>query len=283
MSTNKTMTKAQRREAARAEALALKQKQEAADRRARLITLGVLGAVVALLVGVVIFLFVRDHRANAAYQVEDIPLSEVQSVPAAARPDGGIPIGTDRVAGGPVAEGKPEVAVYLDYLCPACGAFETANLEAMEGFIADGTANLILHPISILDRFAQGTAFSTRAASAAAFLADRAPEAFLDFHILMFENEPEEGTPGHDDEQIAEFARQAGAPDDVVRAIADGEPRRVFGQWVHSATREAAANAALRNPDGNFGTPTITIDGERWGGDWMDPANLPAVVADATS
>ncbi len=114
MSLSKPPTKTERRDAARAAALALRQKQEAADRRSRLVTLSVLGVVVVALLTVVVVLLVRNHQAEAAHRVDDLPLSEVAVVPAGARPDGGLAIGTDRVAGGPAAA-APEVAIYLDY------------------------------------------------------------------------------------------------------------------------------------------------------------------------
>ncbi|GAB2467617.1 DsbA family protein [Xylanimonas ulmi] len=284
MSTNSpNLSKAQRREAARAQALALKKKQEAADRRARLITMSVLGVVVVALLAVVAFLFIRDHRENAANAVDDIALSEVQNVPSAARADGGIPVAADRSAGGAPTDGVPEVGIYFDYMCPICGQFEDLNKDTLEGFLADGTANVVMFPVSILDRVSQGTAYSTRAASAAAWVADQAPANFLDFHEALFANEPEEQTAGHTDAEIADLARGAGVPDLVADAIASGEARRTFGQWVFSATNAATANSALVNPQsGGFGTPTITIDGERWDGNWTDPTALPQAVADAT-
>ena len=285
MSSNKPPSKAERREANRAQALALKQQQEAADRRSRMITLGVLGVVVAAVLGIIIFLFVRDGQQTAANRVDtqDIPLSEVTTVPAGALPDGGIPIGTDRVAGGPQAEGVPTVGVYFDYMCPMCGEFERLNLETIETFIAEGTANVVFYPVAILDRMAQGTQFSTRAVAAFAWVADRAPEHALDFHIVMFENEPAEQTPGHSNAEMADLARQAGVPEDVAAGIESGEAARTFGQWAFSATQEAVGNADLVNPaSGGFGTPTVTLDGERWGGNWLEAGVLAQAVADAT-
>jgi len=284
MSSNKPLSKSERREAARAQALALKQKQEAADRRARLITLSVLGAVLAALVAVVVVLFVRDHQQTTASRVdtEDIPLSEVTTVPAGALPDGGIPIGTDRAAGGPQAEGVPTVGIYFDYMCPICGEFERLNLETIETFIAQGTANVVLYPVAILDHASRDTQFSTRSVAAFAWVADRAPEHALDFHITMFENEPAEGTPGHSNAEMADLARGAGVPEDVAAGIESGEAARTFGQWAFSATRAATGNAALANPQtGGFGTPTVTLDGERWGGNWREPGVLAQAVADA--
>ena len=285
MSNSQNPTKAQRREAARAQALEIKKKQEAADKRARMITMSVLGVVLAALLGIVAWLFIRDNANNAAEKVdENVPLAEVADVPATALDDGGIVVSGDRAAGGTIDDSVPTVGIFFDYMCPICGQFETANQETIEGFLADGTANVVLFPVSILDRYSQNTAYSTRAASAVAWVADRAPEQFLDFHEALFANEPEENTPGHTNAEIADFARQAGVPEDVAAGIESGEARRAFGQWVTSATAAATSNEALLNPQsGRFGTPTITIDGERWAGNWMAPGALQQAVADAAA
>ena len=275
MPTNQHPSKAERRDAARAQALAIKQKQEAADRRAKIITGSVLGVVVAVVIGLVIFLFVRNGANEAATKVDDIPLAEVTTVPAGATADGGIPVGADRVAGGAATDGAPTVAVYVDYMCPYCGQFESINNDGIEAMLTDGTANLVVHPISLLDRYSQGTDFSTRAASASAWVADRAPEQWLAFHEALFVNQPAENTPGLTDEEIAAQATAAGVPADVAEGIASGEARRTFGQWVLSASLFALDEAGIE------GTPAIVIDGEQWQGDWSNPAALPQAVADA--
>ena len=284
MSNSQNPTKAQRREAARAQALEIKKKQEAADKRARLITMSVLGVVLAALIGIVIWLFVRDSANNAAEKVdENLPLAEVVDVPATALDDGGIVVGAGGVAGGTIDESVPTVGIYFDYMCPICGQFESVNAPAIEGFLADGTANVVLYPVSILDRFSQGKSYSTRASSALAWVADRAPAQLLAFHEVLFANEPEENTPGHTNAELADLARQADVPDDVAAGIADGEARRTFGQWVASATAAAIANTELANPQsGGFGTPTITLDGKRWDGNWTVAGTLEQAVADAT-
>lgn len=284
MSNSQNPTKAQRREAARAQALEIKKKQEAADKRARTITMSVLGVVLAALIGIVVWLFLRDNANNAAEQVDtNLPLSQVETVPGTASDDGGIVVSADRAAGGTIDDSVPTVGIFFDYMCPICGQFETANKDALEGFLADGTANVVLYPVSILDRVSQGTAYSTRAASAAAWVADRAPAKFLDFHEALFANEPEENTAGHTNAELADLARTAGVPSDVAAGIESGEARRTFGQWVTSATASATGNEALKNPQsGGFGTPTITINGERWDGNWTVPGTLEQAVADAT-
>jgi len=276
MPSNPHPSKAERREAARAAALAIKQKQEAADRRAKIITATILGVVLAALLGVMIFLFVRNGANEAANTVEDVPLADVATAPAGVTDDGGIPLGADGAVGGTATDGVPTVAVYVDYMCPYCGQFEIVNQAGLEEMITGGTANVVVHPISLLDRVSQGTEFSTRAATASAWVADRAPEQWQAFHQALFANQPVENTPGLSDEELAQQAKDAGVPADVADAIASGEARRTFGQWVHSASRHALDEAGVQ------GTPAVMIDGEPWTGDWTDPAALPQAVAAAS-
>ncbi|MFD6135045.1 DsbA family protein [Isoptericola sp. NPDC056618] len=269
------MTKAQRRDAARAEALALREKEQQRDRRNRIITLSVLGvALVAL--GVVVWMILQQGAKN---NVEDVPLAEV-TMPSTAQDDGGIPVGADDAAG-TTNDDAPVIDVYLDYMCPVCGQFEQTNAGDIDEMVAGGDATVVYHPVSILDRLSAGTDYSTRAASAAAYVADKAPEAFPAFHAALFTNQPAENTEGLSDEQLASYAEEAGASADVATAIEDGTARQTFGQYVHSATQEATSDEALQNPQsGSFGTPTVLVDGEVFG-DWGTQGALGQAVTAA--
>ncbi|MGE9363654.1 DsbA family protein [Isoptericola nanjingensis] len=269
------MTKAQRRDAARAEALALREKEQQRDRRNRIITLSVL-AVALVALGVVVWMILQQGAKN---NVDDVPLAEV-TMPSTAQENGGIPVGADNAAGTENAD-APVIDVYLDYMCPVCGQFEQTNAGDIDEMVAAGDATVVYHPVSILDRLSAGTDYSTRAASAAAYVADKAPEAFPAFHAALFTNQPAENTEGLSDEQLASYAEEAGAPADVATAIEDGTARQTFGQYVHSATQEATSDEALQNPQsGSFGTPTVLVDGEVFG-DWGTQGALGQAVTAA--
>ena len=266
MSTN--MTKAQRRDAARAEALALQKKQQSSEKRNRLIVLSVLGlAVVGLVVAVVMIL----------NQGQKTPMERVENVPAGVVQDTGIPVGADGAAG-TSNEGAPTLDVYVDYMCPYCGAFEQVNGGDIEALREAGDVALVVHPVAILDRASLGSEYSTRAASAAAWVADRAPEQFSAFHVALFANQPEENSEGLTDQQIADIAGQAGVPAGVAAGIADGDATDTFGQWVEAATGAASADTSLHNEDGRFTTPTVLVDGERFPG-WTEPGALAGAIA----
>ncbi|ROS78783.1 thioredoxin domain-containing protein [Cellulomonas sp. PhB143] len=260
-------SKAQRREAAIAEAKRLRDVQAARDKRVRIITISAL--VVALVAIVAIVLFILREG--------DKPAIDRADAPATASDDGGIPLGTSGAAG-TTNDGAVDVAVYLDYMCPICGEFEKANGQTLDDLRESGDVTEILHPISILDSQSQGSKYSTRAASAAALVADQAPDAMADFNDAMFASQPKEGTAGLTDEQIQQIAESAKVPADVAKKIGDGSAVDAFGSWVSAATDLAGGDSELQNPQGGFGTPTITIDGKRWDGDWSKDGALEDAV-----
>ena len=274
MPNNAHMTKGERRDAARAEALSLREKQLRRDKRNRAITLGVLAAAVIALV-VVVWMILQEGNKTAMEKVGTFPAT------ATATERTGIPIGQAGAAGTSNGD-APEVGVYLDYMCPVCGQFEELNGATLDELRESGAATVVLYPVSILDRQSAGSEYSTRAASAVAWVADRAPEALADFNDQLFANQPQEGTAGLTDQQLSDLAEQAGVPGDVAGGIADGTARETFGEWVTATTEAATGNQALVNPQsGGFGTPTITIDGERWDGNWSETGALQQAVTEA--
>ncbi|WP_454860235.1 DsbA family protein [Promicromonospora soli] len=272
MSTNQT--KAQRRDAARAEALALQKKQQAREKRSRLIVLSALGLGLIVLVVAVVMIFMEGQKT---------PMEKVDNVPAGVVEDTGIPVGADGVAG-TENEGAPTLDVYVDFMCPICGQFEQINGASITEMREAGDVTLVVHPVSILDRTSQGTDYSTRAASAAAWVADRAPEQFAAFHDAMFASQPQEQTPGLSDEQIAQVAEQAGVSAEAAAGIADGTARETYEEWVKASTEVAGSDPDVVNPEtGGMGTPTVLIDGERFTG-WQAPGALTqAITGEAPS
>ncbi|MEV0950548.1 thioredoxin domain-containing protein [Promicromonospora sp. NPDC050249] len=265
MSTNQT--KAQRRDAARAEALALQKKQQAREKRSRLIVLSALGVGVVILVLAVVLIFQESQKT---------PMEKVDSFPAGVVEQTGIPVGADGVAG-TENEGAKTLDVYVDYMCPICKQFETMNAASIAEMREAGDLTLVVHPVSILDRASQGTEYSTRAASAAAWVADQAPEQFAAFHDAMFASQPAENTPGLSDEQIAQVAEQAGVPADAAAGIASGEAHDTYKEWVSASSEVAGSTESLLNAEGGFGTPTVVIDGERFEG-WQAPGGLTQAI-----
>jgi protein-disulfide isomerase len=221
-----------------------KAQQEAAERaakRRRLLTV-IGGLVIIGLVAAIIFVVIRAAGGDDSTSASDDVVTPANTS------DGAIPVGDESA---PVT-----VTIYYDYMCPACGAFEEANGEELDQLLEAGEVQLELRPISFLDRMSSGTEYSTRSANAVATVADDVPEDVWAFHQALYDEQPEEGSEGLSDEEIATIAVDAGVPQDVVDQFADD----TYESWVAAITEQAFDS-------GIEGTPTILIDGEEFQGD----------------
>jgi protein-disulfide isomerase len=152
-----------------------------------------------------------------------------------------------------VGEGEDVVATYIDFMCPICNQFEQIYGPTLQDLVDDGSITLEYHPVAILDRYSQGTEFSTRAANALYCVAESAPDAVTPFVASMYENQPAEGTAGLTDEQIIGIAVDAGA-EEAAACITD----RTYDRFVAAMTGDMPADE-----NGGRGTPTVTVNGER--------------------
>ncbi|MCL2453854.1 MAG: thioredoxin domain-containing protein [Micrococcales bacterium] len=202
----------------------------------------------------------------------------VAVMPSAAEPaSGGIPVSAAGV--GVVAEGV-RVDVYLDFLCPYCGLFEQVNGADLQALAAQDGVTVVYHPLAIMDRASLGTFYSTRAANAVGVVADQSPEHFVVFMEALFARGtmPDQGTEGLSDARLAEVAQSVGVPTSVTDQFTsvvevDGRQVRPFVPWT-----VASLYAAALAMDGQVGTPSVFIDGERWSGDYTTRGTLKAAV-----
>ncbi len=228
--------------AAKARAQA-KANMKAQERRTTLLIVAGIVVALAVFVGLVAFIL---NQNSALDEIGD----GADGSPANSLASGGIPVGSSGVAGEVDSNDPIVVDVYFDFMCPYCYYFETTNADDLDALREEGTIQVNYHPISILDAYSSGTAYSTRAANAAATVADSAPEYFVAFTAALFDNQPEEGGEGLTDEEIAAIAVTVGVPADVAESFSD----YTFRSWVSAATDQSSQ-------DGVSGTPTIFIDG----------------------
>ena len=266
MSTNTPQpSKAERRESARVEALKLRDEAKRREKRNRGFAIGGLAAAVVVLV-VAVWLILGQEAKPIAYRgSEPLEISEV-TTPSAANETGGIPVGTDLAAGSSAGEDAVVVEVVYDYQCPHCANFENVNAFEINTLLQSGNVEFIFRPVSFMDYASNGKEFSTRAANAAAVVADQAPELFLPFHNALFANQPQGN--GMTDDQIADIALEVGVPQAVVdqlTATVEGSDERTFSRWI------AAATEYTNNDLGGLSTPTIILNGERFPGAGQDP------------
>ncbi|GAA1745036.1 DsbA family protein [Luedemannella helvata] len=238
------------------------EQRRAAKRKRIMSTVGgvvIVGLVLAIVVAVVKAASGGDEKSTAT-----TPTAAVVA-PAGATTGGALTVGQ---AGAPV-----RVEIYLDYMCPYCGRFERANAGELNRLVADGTVRLELYPLAFLDRMSQGSEYSTRAANAVATVADRAPDKVLAVNQALYEHQPEEGTTGLTDDQIATLARDAGVPGEVVAAFHENR----FRSWIAVSTEKVLSGDVT-------GTPTVKINGTVFKGDLYTagPLTQAIVAAKAT-
>ena len=151
-----------------------------------------------------------------------------------------------------IGDGPTAVDLYVDFMCPACNQFEAVYSSDIQGWIDDGAITLDYHPITILDRLSQGTEYSTRAAAAAVCAADVGEQEFIDYSLALFENQPDENTPGLTDGQLKDIGSDLGLGSAWAQCVDD----ETYHGWVQEGT------GAATGAQGVEGTPTAKVNGE---------------------
>jgi protein-disulfide isomerase len=180
--------------------------------------------------------------------------------------------------------GVISIQIFLDYMCPVCGVFEQTNGEQIATLVKSGAATVEVFPFSILDRASQGTKYSTRAANAAACVANYSPNQFYDFNTLMFDPaiQPPENSSGLTDEQLIAVTVQAKVEraDSIANCITDQR----FAGWVLDAhDRHLAGPVPDSNVTAVTSTPTVIVNGLQYTGAVNDATAFRAFVLQAAN
>ncbi len=277
MTNDRRLTKNERRAQARETARLQQQQRQRRERLTKGLTIGgiLVGAIALVaIVTLVIVNAIRPPGPGPENMASDgIVIGQgftAETTPAVAADE--PPVATEE------RDDVVQIRVYQDYLCPFCGEFETANGEYIDGLLEDGVATIEYHPVSFLDRLSLGEQYSTRAANAAACVAEAAPDAFHDWNRLMYENQPAENTEGLTDDELIDIASQAGV--DTNAAFSECIESVQFEGWVERATQDAQLEPGPSGEDGIeiTGTPTVIVNGEQYRGQPSDAASFTAFV-----
>jgi hypothetical protein len=174
----------------------------------------------------------------------------------AAIPRDGKPVPTTRNKKSSVVT----IRIYSDFFCPVCGKFFGANEKQISSWLNSGAATVEFHPISFLDRESLGSQYSTRAANAAACVANYSPDDYWAFTQAMYAKQPKQGTAGLSNAQILKVLQ--GAPVQNMAPIVTCVNKERFKSWVSAASNRARTGPL---PDSNVATvdtpPVIIVDG----------------------
>ena len=283
---NSGESKAARREHAREQARQMREKEQKRQKRTKWIVQGSVVLTVLVIAAVVagaIFISNQPSGPGPKNMASDGILLQGDGSAITA-------VKTGNVAGGaePVATDLADypdtvnIDIYVDYQCPFCAQFETANADQISQWVTAGIATVEVHPIAFLDSQSLGKKYSTRAANAAACVANYSPDQYYDFHNILFENQPEENTAGLTDEQLIGLTKEAkvSSPKVIANCIDDQK----FKNWVADA-RARAQNGPIANSnvDKVTGTPTVIVNGLKYTGALNDAVAFNAFVLQAAN
>jgi protein-disulfide isomerase len=273
MSNAPRASKNERRDAAREKAREQRVRQQRREKRNRVVLQLSIGVVIVAIVAVVAVIIVNSVRppgpgprnmATGGISLEGADLTAI-STPAPAGDSTPTPQPT-------IGGGRVLIQAYEDFGCPICQQFEQTYGSQIKQLVTSGAAVIQYHPVAILDRNFTDGDYSTRAANAAAAVANYSPKAFYKFHTTMYESDvqPKEGGAGLSDDRLIEIARQAGATNmsEIEQAIRDQQ----FKNWVGARTDEFTSNggplADVKFPSSRqgAGTPTLIVNGQYWDG-----------------
>ncbi|MDQ4490776.1 thioredoxin domain-containing protein [Sinomonas sp. ASV486] len=268
-------TKAERTAAAREKARLIREEQQKKARRNKLLLRwGVVVALVAV-IAVVALVVTTSMRQNA-------PIGDTGPRAANMNQYGGITLGKDtavtpvpastvNVADVPTASSKPtqgqaanapgiaasakgepvKVVIYVDFICPICKQFEDTYATTLNQDRNDGKITIEYRPLGFLDQQST-TNYSSRAANAAAAVANSYPDKYAAFFAALYAQQPAEGSAGLSDQKLKDIASGLGA--DISKAVDD----KTYRPQVKFDTQLALAS-------GVSGTPTVIVDGKQWG------------------
>jgi len=279
------LTKNARREAAREKAKKLRNQQRRKEKRTRFfIQSAVIVAAIAIIaiVFLVITSSVRPPAAGPKNMASDGILigQDLLAVSTPAIAPGATPTPNVR----DTTSGVISIQIFLDYMCPVCGAFEQTNGEQIRTLVASGAATVEIFPFSILDRSSQGTMYSTRAANAAACVANYSPNQFYEFNRIMYDPavQPAENSTGLTDAQLTSLTTQAkvDSADSIASCIKDQR----FTGWVQDAHDRAIANGVPNSDVTSVtSTPTVIVNGLQYKGAVNDASAFRAFLLQAAN
>lgn len=267
------LSKAERTAAAREKAREIREAQLKKDKRNKLlIGWGIVVAVVAIIAIVALVVTTNIQKsapiadqgptpangnihggvtllANSDVAKSDpatVSMADLPSAPATAPATATAP-GVEAEPGNPV-----KVVVYVDFICPVCKNFEAQYNATLTQLRNEGKITVEYRPLGFLDSRST-TNYSSRAANAAACVANESPEKYSDFFNALYDKQPAEGSAGLSDAELKKIATDVGAKS-IDKCVDD----KTYRPYVKHTTQEAQVT-------GVTGTPTVFVEGKQWG------------------
>lgn len=250
MSNEPRESKKTTKEKAAAARAAAEAEQRRRDRRVRIIG----GVAIAVVMGLIIGIGIWGSRKDS---------SGSSTTPGGIVADAALPTGVfgadnENAWGVPfnTAAGKPTLAVWEDFQCPACGSLEKQVGEQLQKLATDGKVNLVWRPTAFLDAnfpASPNPNSSIRAAAAWGCAIDAGKTG--EYHNIVFANQPAQEGDGWSNDQLIAFGKDAGIT---------GSAFDTFSSCVNASTYSPWANNSYQTfIDSKIpGTPAVFLNGQ---------------------
>ncbi|MDJ1372540.1 DsbA family protein [Gulosibacter molinativorax] len=228
----------------REEANALRQKEEARNRRNRMFTqVGIVAGAVVVIAAIVMLVVMgpkwfgnqNTPEASGTVAVTSTAGDEVE-VPISISEDG-IVVGNE--------DAPTTVDYYFDFSCPHCQQYHAALGVDIENIIADGDAKVNFHMIKFVSEY------GTVAGAATAAVVQYQPELFFTVMDGIFEIPAETQTTMSYGDYAVQLEAMGVTSQEALQAVEKGD----YAWWLNDSTSKA-------RQDGVQGTPSLYVNGE---------------------
>ncbi len=281
---NNRPTKNERRNQAREQARLAREQEKKREKRNRAFLQGGIVLGVLAILGIVALVLTQTMKPAGPGPENMASGGAVFTKDLKVVPSAALQSGEDRKAREVNREELPlDVSIYVDYMCPACGAFEQQYGTMLENYVGAGDIEMEVYPLNFLDNASNGTKYSTRAANLFSCVVEQQPDSAFKLHntLLSADTQPQEGSTGLTDDQLLDVAEGAGVEltTELRQCVKDVD----FGSFISANYKTASENgllglakgAQVLGPDGVtpqpadgpqrlVSTPTVIVNGQQW-------------------
>ncbi|MFC5931467.1 DUF4190 domain-containing protein [Cryobacterium melibiosiphilum] len=160
---------------------------------------------------------------------------------------------------------------FFDPMCPYCKVFDDTNGPQLALAVENNAITLRLHSLNFLDRYSEGTEYSTRAGAALTCEAAINPDTTLDYLAALYANQPAENTSGLTDSELVALSTGSSS---IESCVSGGE----YQLW-NQINNDAAFAGAYAGLPAISSSPTVFVDGEQYVGAPNDAVGFSTFVS----
>lgn len=262
---------------ARLEATREVQEEQAARERRQQTLIGVIATlIVVALLAVIGLVYWNTHKPVKHVSVQEAyqAVQKVSDKPSEATDKGGFVISKNGVAK-PV-KGAPTVEIYMDFMCPGCGALHRSLDSELISLVKAGQINLEIHLMSFMDPYSTDE-YSSRTGTAATYIAQHDPDHLLAFIANLYKKDFQPDESNYKPVSNAKIKEQAVAAG-ITPGMADKALKGEYKAWLKALDTYTPLRKELWDTSGQakgqMSTPTVVINGTYWPMENLDKAGL---------